>query len=75
MKYMSELISGRFCRSQGFGLIISGCAKYISEYTYAKSAMALVEQESVFYILGYEDVDIYRKKCKAFKGVTAWFSF
>ena len=73
MKYMSEFIAGRLCQTIVSGLRISASAKYISEYTYARSAMASVEQESVFYIklLRYNH---HRNESKAFKGVIAGFS-
>ncbi len=49
-------------------------ARNISEYTYARSAMASVELERVSYVLGYRDFIDYKRKCKAFKGVSVGFS-
>lgn len=74
MKYMREFITGGFGRTRVFGWMASGSARYISEDTYARSAMALVEQGSISFVLGYGDVIDHRNEYKAFKGVTAGFS-
>ena len=75
MKYMRELVAGRFGRTLVFGLKTSGSARYISGYTNARSAMASVEQESVSHALGYRDVIDHKNEYKAFKGVPVGFSF
>jgi hypothetical protein len=74
MKYLRELITGGADRTLVFGPMASGSARYISEHTYARSAMASVELERVSYVLGYGDIINYMKKCKAFKGVPVGFS-
>ncbi len=77
MKYMRELFA------EDFGRILLperknfGRAGYISENTYVRSAMAWVEQKSVFKVFNdtvvincYNGVSNYRKEYKAFKRVS-----